>query len=159
MRRLLVLLLALVALSALLTGCASSAAMDQAHKDGYSDGYEAGYREGYNEGLNNGHDSGYAEGYDKGYNEGQIDGFNRARKTWADSGSSSNKSIANSNALKLLPTAEPKQDYVLNTNTKKFHYPWCSSVDDMAEHNKKYYTGTRQEVIDMGFDPCKRCNP
>ena len=49
--------------------------------------------------------------------------------------------------------------YVLNTNTKKFHYPTCSSVDDMKEKNKQIYTGSREEVINMGYIPCKRCNP
>ena len=57
---------------------------------------------------------------------------------------------------------QPQQSgstYVLNTNTKKFHYPDCSSVDSMSEKNKSVYTGTRDEVIAMGYDPCKRCNP
>ena len=49
--------------------------------------------------------------------------------------------------------------YVLNTNTMKFHYPTCSSVDDMKEKNKQIYTGSREEVINMGYVPCKRCNP
>lgn len=49
--------------------------------------------------------------------------------------------------------------YILNTNTKKFHYPYCSSVDQMKDKNKQEYTGTREEVINMGYDPCKRCNP
>lgn len=49
--------------------------------------------------------------------------------------------------------------YVLNTNTYKFHYEYCSSVNQMKEKNKKYYTGDRYEVINMGYDPCKRCNP
>ncbi len=50
-------------------------------------------------------------------------------------------------------------DYVLNTNTHKFHYPSCSSVNQMSEKNKQYFTGTRDEVISMGYDPCKRCKP
>lgn len=49
--------------------------------------------------------------------------------------------------------------YVLNTNTMKFHYPTCSSVDDMKEKNKQIYIGSREEVINMGYVPCKRCNP
>lgn len=52
-----------------------------------------------------------------------------------------------------------KQDYVLNKNTKKFHYPWCSSADDIKAKNRKDFTGTRQEVINQGYEPCKRCNP
>lgn len=49
--------------------------------------------------------------------------------------------------------------YILNTNTHKFHYPSCSSVDQMNESNKQEYTGTRDEVIAMGYDPCGRCHP
>lgn len=49
--------------------------------------------------------------------------------------------------------------YILNTNTKKFHYPACSSVDQMAEKNKQVYSGSRDEIITMGYEPCKRCNP
>lgn len=50
-------------------------------------------------------------------------------------------------------------DYILNTNTKKFHYPWCSSVSDMKEQNKKAFNGSRDEAINAGYVPCKRCNP
>jgi len=50
-------------------------------------------------------------------------------------------------------------DYILNTNTHKFHYPSCSSVKQMSEKNKQAYNGTRDEVIGMGYDPCGRCHP
>jgi len=49
--------------------------------------------------------------------------------------------------------------YILNTNTMKFHYPSCSSVEDMSERNKLEYTGDRETVIAMGYSPCQRCNP
>lgn len=49
--------------------------------------------------------------------------------------------------------------YVLNTNTKKFHLPSCSSVRDMKDKNKKEVSCSRDEVIDMGYVPCKRCKP
>ena len=52
-----------------------------------------------------------------------------------------------------------QKTYILNTNTKKFHLPTCSSVKQMAEKNKKTYTGTRTEVISMGYSPCQRCYP
>ena len=51
------------------------------------------------------------------------------------------------------------QDYVLNKNTKKFHYPNCKSVNQMKEKNKEYVTATREEIIDRGYEPCKNCNP
>ena len=49
--------------------------------------------------------------------------------------------------------------YVLNTNTKKFHYPYCDSVNEMKEKNKQVFTGTREEAIEMGYSPCGRCKP
>ena len=50
-------------------------------------------------------------------------------------------------------------EYILNTNTKKFHYPSCSSVKQMKASNKKEYTGSRDDLIAQGYDPCKKCNP
>lgn len=38
--------------------------------------------------------------------------------------------------------------YVANKNTKKVHYPSCSSVGDMKEKNKLYFDGTRDELIE-----------
>ena len=55
---------------------------------------------------------------------------------------------------------EPQETtYILNTNTHKFHYPYCSSVEQMSDKNKQEYTGNRDDIISMGYDPCKRCNP
>lgn len=71
----------------------------------------------------------------------------------------------------LTPSPEPEKqepvtgseasqaDYILNTNTKKFHYPTCSSVNDMKEKNKQEFFGTRDETIALGYSPCGRCKP
>lgn len=54
---------------------------------------------------------------------------------------------------------EPQeQTYVLNTNTKKFHDPSCSSVDKISEKNKQFVTATRSDVIGMGYRACSNCN-
>lgn len=53
----------------------------------------------------------------------------------------------------------PAYDYVLNNNTRKFHYPDCTSVADIAPKNYEEFSGSRDVLIDMGFSPCKRCNP
>lgn len=50
-------------------------------------------------------------------------------------------------------------NYIINRNTGKFHYPDCPSVDQMAEHNKKEYTGDRDDLVTQGYEPCKRCDP
>lgn len=67
-----------------------------------------------------------------------------------DSASSDNPGIGNDTA---------QADYILNTNTKKFHYPTCSSVKDMKGKNKQEFHGTRDEVISKGYSPCGRCKP
>ena len=54
---------------------------------------------------------------------------------------------------------EGSAKYVLNTNTKKFHLPTCSSVKDIKDKNRKDFFGSREEVIAMGYEPCKRCHP
>lgn len=55
------------------------------------------------------------------------------------------------------PTKEIK--YVLNTNTKKFHYPTCSSVKTIKDSNMQEYEGNREDLISQGYEACKRCNP
>lgn len=56
-------------------------------------------------------------------------------------------------------SANQAQDYVLNTNSKKFHYPWCDSVETMNNHNKERFFGTREELVDKGYEPCGACQP
>lgn len=55
--------------------------------------------------------------------------------------------------------AGEKAEYVLNTRTNKFHYPACPGVSRMSERNKLYFTGSREEVIAMGYEPCGQCRP
>ncbi|MBR2131849.1 MAG: hypothetical protein IJ955_04785 [Oscillospiraceae bacterium] len=50
-------------------------------------------------------------------------------------------------------------DYIGNKNTKKFHHDWCSSIGQMKESNKYYYTGNRENMIEQGFEPCAKCHP
>ena len=64
-----------------------------------------------------------------------------------------------SNQTTSTTTPPANCNYVINTNTGKFHYSWCKSVAKMSEKNKWYYTGTRDSVINMGYVPCKNCNP
>ena len=48
---------------------------------------------------------------------------------------------------------------VVNSNTRKFHYPGCDSVNKMKESNKLYYIGTRDDLISQGYNPYKNCHP
>ena len=49
--------------------------------------------------------------------------------------------------------------YILNTNTKKFHYETCSSAIEMSEKNKQTYKGTRKDLVLQGYSACGSCKP
>ncbi len=66
----------------------------------------------------------------------------------ASTGSASNNSAT-----------KTSNSYIANKNTKKFHYSSCSSVSKMKEKNKLYFNGSRDELINKGYQPCKNCNP
>lgn len=77
-------------------------------------------------------------------------------------------SVPNTEVSSAAPVQEPPpaesvqavtSTYIANTNTRKFHYPSCSSVDQMNEANKWVFTGTADELIQQGYVPCKRCRP
>lgn len=70
-----------------------------------------------------------------------------------DAGEASEKGATGSNESKGVA------EYVLNTNSKKFHLPSCSSVDQMSPKNREDVEDTRENLIANGYDPCKRCNP
>lgn len=50
-------------------------------------------------------------------------------------------------------------EYIINTNTRKFHKPECNSVAKMKANNKKEFTGSREELIAEGYEPCGNCRP
>lgn len=102
------------------------------------------------------------------------DSWLSSEKGNSDSSSGGNSAVSQSAADKsgtqqaavqtesVKETSEPVStgtEYILNTNTKKFHYPSCSSVKQMKASNKKEYTGSRDDLIAQGYDPCKKCNP
>ena len=49
--------------------------------------------------------------------------------------------------------------YILNTSSKKFHNPACSSVGKIKDSNRGEFTGERHELLARGYEPCKICNP
>ena len=47
--------------------------------------------------------------------------------------------------------------YILNTNTKKVHYPGCRSVKQMADKNKQEYNGSLDDILSRGYTTCGNC--
>ena len=50
-----------------------------------------------------------------------------------------------------------KQNFVLNKNSKKIHYPTCSGAESTKEKNKEYYNGYLKDLTDKGYLPCRIC--
>lgn len=74
-----------------------------------------------------------------------------------------NDNVANTQSANVVETPAQQQAatdlYVLNTNTKKFHNPACSSVGDIKPKNRMDVNDSRDSIIAQGYAPCKRCNP
>ena len=68
-------------------------------------------------------------------------------------------SVTESSSQAAVSDSANVQTYVLNTNTKKFHKESCNSAKSMDASNKKIYKGSRQELIDMGYEACGVCKP
>lgn len=86
--------------------------------------------------------------------------------SYADGSQADNAQSERENPAAAAPLPEQSSQpaagvssYILNTNTKRFHYPSCSSVDEMKDKNKQEYTGTRDEFIADGYKHCGMCNP
>lgn len=81
---------------------------------------------------------------------------------YSDGNSARNSSSTAAPAKTQSPvtTSAPSstQAYIGNRNSKIFHYSWCSSVDKMKDANKVEFS-TRQDAVNAGYKPCKRCNP
>lgn len=65
--------------------------------------------------------------------------------------------VPDSSEVKETP-AISETNYVGNKNSLVFHKTDCSSVADMKESNKVFFT-IRQNAVDQGYTPCGRCNP
>lgn len=70
-----------------------------------------------------------------------------------------NETANNMQATKKFDNQTTSKEYVLNMNTHKFHLPSCSSVKQMSNANKGTYTGSREELIEQGYEPCGNCKP
>lgn len=57
------------------------------------------------------------------------------------------------------PEQPQENSYMCNLNTNKFHRMTCRDINKMSEKNKMVYTGSRDDLINQGYSPCKNCNP
>lgn len=73
--------------------------------------------------------------------------------------SSGNGNADNFNTYNNPDQQQTDANYVLNTNTMKFHYPFCDDVARIAPENYVPSYQTREEIINSNYSPCGHCNP
>lgn len=96
---------------------------------------------------------------EKGNSDSSSDGNSAVSQSAADKSGTQQAAVQTESVKETSAPVSTGTEYILNTNTKKFHYPSCSSVKQMKASNKKEYIGSRDDLIAQGYDPCKKCNP
>ena len=79
-------------------------------------------------------------------------------------GSPETKPDSTSGPESTLPGTQPPEAssgsrYVLNNSSKKFHNPDCPSVRQMSPQNMQEVVCSREELVNQGYVPCKKCKP
>lgn len=96
---------------------------------------------------------------EKGNSDSSSGGNSAVSQSAADKSGTQQAAVQTESVKETSAPVSTGTEYILNMNTKKFHYPSCSSVKQMKASNKKEYTGSRDDLIAQGYDPCKKCNP
>lgn len=96
---------------------------------------------------------------EKGNSDSSSGGNSAVSQSAADKSGTQQAAVQTESVKETSAPVSTGTEYILNTNTKKFHYPSCSSLKQMKASNKKEYTGSRDDLIAQGYDPCKKCNP
>lgn len=96
---------------------------------------------------------------EKGNSDSSSGGNSAVSQSAADKSGTQQAAVQTESVKETSAPVSTGTEYILNTNTKKFHYPSCSSVKQMKASNKKEYTGSRDDLIAQGYDPCKKRNP
>lgn len=71
---------------------------------------------------------------------------------------SSKNNTSNNKTETINQPENTSTQYCGNTNSKKFHYTSCGFVDKINSENRLYLSD-RSELISLGYEPCKKCNP
>lgn len=99
-----------------------------------------------NNGINNGNNN--IDNDDTADNNDNVDTGNSGNNN------SSEENKGNPNGS----NTQTKQKYILNTKSKKIHYPSCWMVKKILEENKREYTGDEDDLFDDGYTVCQNCH-
>lgn len=90
-----------------------------------------------------------ATAYERGRSDGYSAGYKNSKKYSYSSSSSSN--------LNGRENPDPiSSGYIGNAKSKKFHLPTCGTLPDQ---NNQISFSSRDDAINSGYVPCKRCDP
>lgn len=101
------------------------------------------------------------DSFSKSSSSGEDSSANEGPKETTSGGSSdSSNNAGNPSNANFEDKSETDKEfqYVGNSSTKKFHYTYCGSAEKISEGNRAYFN-SRDEAINKGYVPCKRCNP
>lgn len=95
------------------------------------------------------------------YSDGRSVQFITAKNPNGDifGGIGDNSTVRPTEPEQTDPSVSVSTSYILNTSSMKFHETTCSYGQSTSDRNRLDFTGTREEVIEMGYVPCKACNP
>ena len=52
-----------------------------------------------------------------------------------------------------------KATYILNSDSKVYHHPWCAYTDIIDAENRETVNASKDVMLQKGFKPCSRCKP
>jgi DNA-entry nuclease len=67
--------------------------------------------------------------------------------------------LFNSPIMQETKPSNSSTSYILNTNSKKFHLPNCSSAEKISNKNKQEYIGKKEDLLSQNYLPCGVCKP
>ncbi|MBR5817605.1 MAG: DNA/RNA non-specific endonuclease [Clostridia bacterium] len=80
----------------------------------------------------------------------------RSRLSSPSDGNNTDNSGNNDDGGEAIPEAK---NYILNTNSMKFHKDTCASGNKTSAAHRQDYYGFREDLINEGYNPCAVCNP
>lgn len=96
----------------------------------------------------------------KHYNEhGKAEGRIAIAATTTASAATSAAATSKSTGTVSTAGQQTEASYVLNTNTKKFHYPSCKDVKKIKPENYATSSLSRDDIIAQGYSSCGHCHP
>lgn len=128
----------------------------QIYKFGYESGFDSGHAGWYNKGYKEGREDGYQNGFEKGFEHAKTE---LSTQLSAEEAVTTEQDVDEYEEEESKETVPTEYSFVLNKNSKRFHKPDCKSTSNMKEENKEYYSGTREELIQKGYQPCGSCKP